>query len=218
MEAPVSHPLGAEVVFRRVRCRLGSTVALDDVELVVEPGTRVAVIGPNGAGKSTLLRSVLGLVRASGAVSVDGEVATDRRGWYARRRAVAWVPQRPAVGRFPLLVAELLASSGGTHAATAAAERLGIAALSARPLHTLSGGQLQRAYLARGLGHVANGARLFLADEPTSALDFATRDLVSDVLTEVAVTSLVVTHDSSIADRSDRVYEMAAGQLREVGR
>lgn len=201
-----------------VRCRLGTTVAVDDVDLEVAAGEHVVVTGPNGAGKSSLLRTVLGLVPATGVTVVAGVEATDAAGWRARRRTVAWVPQRPAVGRFPLLVRELLASSGALDASIAAAGRLGVDHLLDRPLHTLSGGQLQRSYLARGLGHVAAGATLFLADEPTSALDFDTRDAVAGILGEITVTTLVVTHDAAVAAGADRVLEMAAGRLREVPR
>lgn len=83
-------------------------------------------------------------------------------------------------------------------------------------MHTLSGGQLQRSFLARGLGHVAAGAGLLLADEPTSALDFDTRDLVGEVLAAAPVTKLVVTHDRAVVDSAHRVFEMAAGRVREV--
>jgi ABC-type Mn2+/Zn2+ transport system ATPase subunit len=199
-------------------CRLGSTMAVDHVSLHIEPGERVAITGPNGAGKSSLLRCILGLVPARGAITVDDRPAADRRAWKARRSIVAWVPQRPAVGRFPLLVRELLESSGDYAASQEAADRLGVDHLEERPLHTLSGGQLQRVYLARGLGHVAAGARVFLADEPTSALDFDTRDAVAALLTQVPVTSIVVTHDAAVADGADRVLEMAAGRVREVTR
>lgn len=211
-----SEQRSAAVAVRGVTCRLGTTVAVDDVTLDVAAREYVAVTGPNGAGKSTLLRAVLGLVHAGGSIAVDGVVATTRRDWRARRSTVAWVPQRPAVGRFPLLVRELLESSGAPGAATGAADHLGVGGLLDRPLHTLSGGQLQRAFLARGLGHVAAGATVLLADEPTSALDFDTRDLVGAVLADAPVTRLVVTHDRAVTDAADRVYEMAAGRVREV--
>ena len=193
-------------------------MAVDHVSLDIAPGERVAITGPNGAGKSSLLRCILGLVPARGAITVHDRAAVDRRSWKERRSIVAWVPQRPAVGRFPLLVRELLESSGDYAASLEAADRLGVDHLEERPLHTLSGGQLQRVYLARGLGHVAAGARVFLADEPTSALDFDTRDAVAALLTQVPVTSIVVTHDAAVADGADRVLEMAAGRVREVTR
>lgn len=201
---------------RALTCHRGATVAVDAVDLEVAAGEHLAVIGPNGAGKSSLLRCVVGLLPFDGSIEVDGVRAIHRRSWSQRRTRVAWVPQRPAVGRFPLLVSELLASSGDLDASREAARRLGVDHLEDRPLHTLSGGQLQRVYLARGLGHVAAGATVLLADEPTSALDFDTRDAVAEILAGVLVTTVVVTHDAAVADSSHRVVEMAAGRLREV--
>lgn len=124
----------------------------------------------------------------------------------------------PEAGRrtVPLLGAELLASSTAPGDAAEAATRLGVATLVERPLHTLSGGQLQRMYLARAIGCVAAGAQVLLADEPTAALDFDGQAEAADVLTSLPVTLIVVTHDRSLADRCDRVLEMAAGRLREV--
>jgi ABC-type lipoprotein export system ATPase subunit len=86
----------------------------------------------------------------------------------------------------------------------------------ARPLHALSGGQLQRVFLARALGSLAAGAGLLLADEPTAALDFDGQVKVAEVLRTLPATMLVVTHDRTMAARCDRVMEMAGGRLREV--
>ncbi|MFI9048365.1 ATP-binding cassette domain-containing protein [Streptomyces sp. NPDC053427] len=183
----------------------------------VAAGERVALTGTNGSGKTTLLRAVLGLHRQA-----DGEILVGGRGirtaaeraW--RRRACAWIPQRPAAGRFPLLARELLTSSGAAEAAARAADRLGVGALADRPLSGLSGGQLQRMHLARAVGCVAAGAGVLLADEPTAALDFAGQEEAAEVLTALPVTVVVVTHDRAMAARCDRTLEMAAGRLREV--
>ncbi|GAA5613187.1 ABC transporter ATP-binding protein [Streptomyces platensis] len=200
-----------------VVCRHGRLEAVSGVDLDVAAGERIALTGTNGSGKTTLLRAVLGLHR-----QVDGEILVGRRGarsaaeWAWRRRACAWIPQRPAAGRFPLLARELLASSGAPDEAAAAAVRLGVGALGDRPLSSLSGGQLQRMHLARAVGCVAAGAGVLLADEPTAALDFAGQEEAAEVLTTLPVTVLVVTHDRAMAARCDRTLEMAAGRLREV--
>ncbi|MDF2255730.1 ABC transporter ATP-binding protein [Streptomyces ferralitis] len=199
-------------------CRHGRLAAVGGVDLDVAAGQRVALTGTNGSGKTTLLRAVLGLHR-----QVDGEILVGGRGsrsaaeWAWRRRACAWIPQRPAAGRFPLLAHELLRSSGDGGQALSAAERLGVGALVDRPLSSLSGGQLQRVHLARAVGCVAAGAGVVLADEPTAALDFAGQEEAAELLTGLPVTLLVVTHDRAMAARCDRVLEMAAGRLREVG-
>lgn len=208
---------GLDVRMRGVTCRHGRVEAVAGVDLEIAAGDRVALTGTNGSGKTTLLRAVLGLHRrTAGSILVGGRDARTaaERAW--RGRACAWVPQKPAAGRFPLLGAELLASSSAPAEAADAAVRLGVGALVGRPLHTLSGGQLQRMYLARAVGCVAAGAGVLLADEPTAALDFDGQAEAADVLASLPVTLVVVTHDRGLADRCDRVLEMAAGRLRAV--
>jgi len=200
-----------------VSCRHGRVEVVSDVDLAVSAGQRVALTGTNGSGKTTLLRAVLGLhaaVRGEIVVGGRGGKSAAERGW--RRRVCAWIPQRPAAGRFPLLAGELLASSGNQAQAEAMATRLGVGALVDRPLDTLSGGQLQRMHLSRAVGCVAAGAGIVLADEPTAALDFTGQEEAGEVLAGLGVTLVVVTHDRALARRCDRVLEMAAGRLREV--
>ncbi len=206
-----------DVRLRGVGCRHGRLEAVSGVDLDVSPGERVALTGTNGSGKTTLLRAVLGLHRqTSGEILVGGRGCRTAAEWAWRRRACAWIPQRPAAGRFPLLARELLGSSGAPAEAARAAERLGVGGLADRPLSSLSGGQLQRMHLARAVGCVAAGAGVVLADEPTAALDFAGQEEAAEVLVSLPVTLLVVTHDRAMAERCDRVVEMAAGRLREV--
>ncbi|MFD9793645.1 ATP-binding cassette domain-containing protein [Streptomyces sp. NPDC059070] len=210
---------GLEVRMRAVACRHGRVEAVRAVDLDIPAGERVALTGTNGSGKTTLVRAVLGLHRrTTGDILVGGRNTRTAADWAWRRRACAWIPQKPATGRFPLLAGELLASSGAPAEAADAAARLGVAAMARRPLHTLSGGQLQRMYLARAVGCVAAGAGVLLADEPTAALDFAGQEEAADVLLSLPVTLIVVTHDRALADRCERVLEMAAGHLREASR
>jgi ABC-type glutathione transport system ATPase component len=79
----------------------------------------------------------------------------------------------------------------------------------------LSGGQLQRAYLARAIGQLSAGAQVLLADEPTSALDFAGQEVVAELLAGLEVTRLVISHDIAVVERAGRTLEMAGGRLRE---
>ncbi|WP_406102744.1 ABC transporter ATP-binding protein [Streptomyces sp. NBC_01003] len=208
---------GLDIRMRGVGCRHGRVPAVEGVDLDVAAGERVALTGTNGSGKTTLIRAVLGLHRrVDGQILVGGRGAGSPAEWAWRRRACAWVPQKPATGRFPLLAGELLASSGDPREAGDAARKLGVGVLTGRPVHTLSGGQLQRMYLARAVGTIAAGAGVLLADEPTAALDFAGQEEAADVLLSLPATVVVVTHDRALADRCDRVVEMAAGRLREV--
>lgn len=226
----------APVSFQEVTCRYGRRTVVDSVCLDVAAGEHVVLTGANGSGKTTLLRAALGLhPLAGGAVTVAGAAAGradapaggradgQRRGWQSRqrqwtvrRREIAWVPQKLAPGHFPLLVDELLDSGGHPESAREAAYALGVGGLGTRPLHTLSGGQLQRAFLARALGAVAAGARALFADEPTAALDFDGQEQVATLLARLPVTVVVVSHDRAMARASDRVAEMAAGRLRMV--
>lgn len=208
----------APVTFDSVSCRYGRTTVVDTVALHVAAGEHVALTGANGSGKTTLLRAALGLhPLASGTVSVAGQPARSGADWVRRRREVAWVPQRLATGRFPLLVDELLASSGaGAGAARHTAHRLGVSGLGSRPLHTLSGGQLQRVFLARALGCVESGARVLFADEPSAALDFDGQAQVANLLAGLPVTVVVISHDRAVTRACDRVTEMAAGRLRAL--
>ncbi len=207
------------VGFDDVSAAYGRTAVVRRVSLHVDAGTKLAITGSNGSGKSTLVRCLLGLhPTAHGRTTVDGATASTRADWQRRRREVAYVPQRPATGRFPLLVREMLESSGSFAAALEVAEQLSIAPLLDRPVHTLSGGQLQRCVLARGIGATRAGARVLVADEPTSALDFDGQDQVAALLGSLDVTVLVVTHERTVVERCDRVVEMAGGRLREAGR
>src|SRR5690606_3230648 len=102
--------------------------------------------------------------RVGGRTAIDGMVATTAAAWAARRRGIAYVPQRPPVGRFPIRVDELLRSSGAHTAALVAAESLGLGPVLDRPVDRLSGGQVQRVFLARAIGCVAAGATMVAAD------------------------------------------------------
>ncbi len=202
--------------FEAVVVRYGPIVAVDMASLHVAADEFVVITGSNGSGKSSLAKAALGLVPiAGGRIVADGAVATSKSSWTNRRRSVAYVPQRTSVGAFPLPVGDLLHSGGDRQAALDAADRLGIGHLTDRAVSSLSGGQLQRAYLARAIGQIATGATMLIADEPTSALDFDGQEQVGILLAELGIARLVISHDASIVARADRVVEMAGGRLRD---
>jgi ABC-type Mn2+/Zn2+ transport system ATPase subunit len=206
-----------QVELQRVSCWHGRNQVVNNVALTLQAGEHVALLGSNGSGKSTLLRAILGLHQpVRGHIMLDGEIAVTAAQWQQRRTRIAYMPQRQATGHFPLLVHELLASSGQPAAAQAAAGALGVWQFAQRPLHSLSGGQLQRAFLARAMGMLAGAAGLLLADEPTAALDFAGQAAIAEQMAALPATVLVVTHDRAVAARCHRTVEMAGGQLRAV--
>jgi molybdate transport system ATP-binding protein len=200
-----------------------------DVEFSVGDGEVLAVLGPNGAGKSTVVRVLAGLLRPDGGrVSVGQEVwdAGDRH-LPAHQRSLGMVFQDHLL--FPHLsvtenVAFGLRSRGMTKAearATAAPwlERVGLAGLGARRPGELSGGQAQRAALARAL---VGDPRVLLLDEPLSALDARTRLTVRAELhrhlADYGGSAVLVTHDPIDAMAlADRVVVVEDGRVVQAG-
>ena len=193
---------------------------LSDVDLVLEPGRLVALSGPSGSGKTTLLSVVGGLLEpTTGTVTLDG-VATWRGGG-APLPAMAFVLQ--VYGLVPILSARenvsvaLRARGVPAREADARAEAaladVHLADLGDRQVEELSGGQLQRVAIARGL---VVHAPVLLADEPTSELDPTTRGQVMALLrAEAEAGSLVVvaTHDPEVVEVCDEHHQMVEGRL-----
>lgn len=200
--------------------RADGPIAFQDVTFEIPCGCRTALIGPNGSGKSTLLRVLAGLTPLrSGEALVAGEAP--RLG----RSRVAYLAQRPHLTEhFPLKVRRLVqmgtyAHHGwfeecrhGDQAVDRALARLGLTELAERPVHTLSGGQLQRALIARA---VVQGAELLLLDEPYAALDQPSREIIDRFLFEAgpAFTVVMATHDPADLGRFDRILEMRDGAV-----
>ncbi|MFC5381720.1 energy-coupling factor ABC transporter ATP-binding protein [Aquipuribacter nitratireducens] len=184
--------------------------ALFGVDLVVAPGERVAVLGPNGAGKTTLLlhlNGILGPAAGSngvGTVRVGG-VAVAKDTLREVRRRVGLVFQDPDDQLFMPTVRDDVAF-GPTNlglrgdALDARVERalaaVGMTAFADRPPHHLSFGQRRRVAVATVL---AMDCELLVLDEPSSNLDPASRRELLDVLADLPVTVLVVTHDLPFA-------------------
>jgi iron complex transport system ATP-binding protein len=189
----------------------------------------VALIGPNGAGKTTALRAICGLVSYDGAIVVDGH---EVRGLGRRRlaRLAALVPQLPErppeltvaeyvlLGRTPHLGYLAAESAADRAAAARALARLELAPLAGRLLHSLSGGELQRAVLARA---VAQEADVLLLDEPTSALDLGRQQQALELvhaLREDGLTILSTMHDLTLAGQySDRLVLLDRGRVVAAG-
>jgi len=184
---------------------------LIDVSLSVPTGRWLAVIGPNGAGKSTLLKAVAGLVPHTGTARLGG---VDLAGLRPRTRArtVAYAPQNPSLptgltvtdyallGRTPHLRLLGRESRRDLDVVGRVLARLDLEGLADRSLGTLSGGEAQRAVLARAL---AQEASLLLLDEPTTGLDVghaqALLELVDRLRTEDEVTVVSSLHDLTLA-------------------
>lgn len=192
---------------RHVTVRLGDIDILRDVSLGLPPGRLMAVIGPNGAGKSTLVKVLLGLLSPRrGSVEVFGRPPG------REPTRVGYVPQLKTFDRsFPATSLELVVSGlrrswpgrirrDEREAACEALGRVGAERLTTRPLARLSGGELQRAFLARAL---VRRPELVILDEPATGVDFlAEHDLnrlLEDYQHEAGATVVMVTHDLAAA-------------------
>jgi iron complex transport system ATP-binding protein len=221
---------GARVEVLGLTAGYGRTRVLDAVRLTVEPGGWLAVIGPNGSGKSTLLRSVLGFHPHEGQVRIDG-VPTTGMHRKDRARCLAYAPQTPVLpdgvttrdyvtlGRTPHR--PLLAAPRWVDRQIVAdvMERLGLDGLGERHLATLSGGEQQRAVLARAL---AQQPRVLLLDEPTAALDLGhaqqVLDLVDRLRRQDGLTVISTLHDLTLAGQyADRLALLSGGRVAAEG-
>ena len=213
-----------------VRASYNGTPVLDGVDLLVAAGEWVALIGPNGAGKSTLLRVITGMKTRDGSVTVDG-VDPERAARPTLAQTVAFVPQQPVIpdgmtvldyallGRTPYIPWWAMESAGDVDIVLRILERVDLGGFAGRRLDQLSGGELQRAILARAL---AQETPVLLLDEPTAALDIGHQqqvlDLIDGLRHEHGLAVLSAFHDLTLAGQyADRLELMAGGQIVRSG-
>ena len=209
--------------------RFGNFVALDQVELNIQPGELVALLGPSGSGKTTLLRVIAGLETPdTGRILFDDEDAT---GKHVREREVGFVFQHYALFRhmtvFENVAFGLRVKPRAERPSEAAIQEkvhdllnlVQLDWLGDRYPHPLSGGQRQRIALARAL---AIEPRVLLLDEPFGALDAKVRkDLrrwLRRLHDDIHLTSVFVTHDQDEAlEVADRIVVFNHGRVEQVG-
>lgn len=199
-----------------------SVPVLSDVTLSVSHRERLGVLGPNGGGKSTLLKLTLGLIKPTrGTIRVLGREPAAARA----EGLVAYVPQKSGAElAFPISARQVVLQAATLHLpawkrtdaesirrAEWALSLVGATEYADRHAGALSGGQLQRVWIARAL---ANRPRLLLLDEPTVGIDPAGQQQFSDLLTrlrnEMDLTIVVVSHDlRTVAAGCDRVACLA---------
>lgn len=215
-----------------VSVNYGEVEALKSIKLQVEKGSFLGIIGPNGGGKTTLLKVILGLIKpANGSVKVMGcslNQAVDQ---------IGYVPQISNFDRsFPINVLDvvLMARLGGrvrffhqyqkedVQKAEAILEQLNLLHLKKRQIGKLSGGQLQRVLIARGL---AVEPEILLLDEPTANVDASSTSQIYELLKELnkEKTIIVVTHDmaavssyfDSLACLNEKLYHHGDKHLNQ---
>ncbi|MBC1506572.1 metal ABC transporter ATP-binding protein [Listeria sp. FSL L7-1509] len=179
-------------------------VAIDNVSLQIASSKLTGIIGPNGAGKSTLLKGMMGLIpRENGQIILDGVPLST---W---KKKIAYVPQRSEVDlTFPITVLDMVLL--GTYPtlglvkrpgkkekqiALEALEQVEMTSFRKRQIGELSGGQLQRVFIARAL---AQHAEIFFLDEPFAGIDMTSEALIMKLLKkwrDSGKTIVVVHHD-----------------------
>jgi len=223
----VNVPLAVEAIaLERTYASGHATVAaLAGVTVAIRRGEFVAVMGPSGSGKSTLLNVVAGLERPTGGtVRVDGEdLAKLDEEALARHRSkrVGMVfqsfnllPRLKVVDNVALPLAfSRVPQAERLRRARAMLERLGMTARAEHRSNELSGGELQRAAVARAL---IGDPAILLADEPTGNLDSANGAALIALFEELhrqGQTVLLVTHDAQIAAHAERTIRMRDGRV-----
>jgi lipoprotein-releasing system ATP-binding protein len=219
--------LGASGVERRFQEGSTTLEVLRGLNLEVRAGERLGIIGVSGSGKTTLLQILGGLDRPdAGRVEIEGRdlhALTEQERSTLRNRTMGFVYQfHHLLAEFsaqenvamPLLVRRVAAADAAARAA-ALLGRVGLGERLRHRPHQLSGGERQRAAVARAL---VSSPRLVLADEPTGNLDGRNAEQVFALLLELnrelGTSLVVVTHDTRLAARMDRVLELHNGILR----
>jgi iron complex transport system ATP-binding protein len=227
MTSPAAPP-----VFRLdcVTVMYGADAALHEVGLDIAVRAMTAVIGPNGSGKSTVLRALAGLIAPdAGTVTFEGAPLpslTPRE----RARRIAYVPQDTvipfefsvreivAMGRSPYLSAWGFESSDDQAAIDQAIQVMDLGRLIDRSILDVSGGERQRAIIARAL---AQRPSVLLLDEPGANLDLRYQIALHTLLTrlnrEEGLTTVTVSHDLNAVADSDHVIALANGRIRAMG-
>ncbi|TFG50265.1 MAG: ABC transporter ATP-binding protein [Gemmatimonadales bacterium] len=213
----------AEALTKEYRSGGQTLAVLKDINFEIAAGDLVAIVGPSGSGKTTLLGLMAGLDRPTrGRVVVDGQdLSTTSEGDLARFRAerVGFVFQ--SFHLIPTLTArenvQVPLELRGEEAEQRADELLTRVGLDGRGHHypaQLSGGEQQRVALARAF---CNRPRILFADEPTGNLDAETGARVVDIMLELnrelGTTTVLVTHDLTLAQKARRIIRLANGEI-----
>ncbi|MBQ09851.1 MAG: ABC transporter ATP-binding protein [Gammaproteobacteria bacterium] len=198
---------------------------VNDISLSLEEGVFASILGPSGSGKTTLLAIMAGLdLPSRGSVKLfDKEITNlneDKRA-QIRSKDVGFVfqsfhllPRLSALDNV-MMPLEILGAKDAKERALKALDEVGLSKRTGHVPHQLSGGEKQRVAIARAM--VKNPSILF-ADEPTGNLDQSSTDNILELLLginqQTKTTLVVVTHDHSLAERSDVVFELQEGKLK----
>ena len=199
---------------------------LENVQLTIKKGEKVAIIGPSGSGKTTLLSLIAGLdTPENGSIHVDGvDLASldEKTKAHFRNQTIGIVFQSfelisPFTAIENVMTPLAIAGKKDTEGAHEWMESVGLMDRKDALPSTLSGGEKQRVAIARAL---AMHPSVVLADEPTGSLDRLTGGKIIDLLlaqTEKSgATLVIITHDASISSKMDRIFELRDRTLHEI--
>lgn len=205
----------------------GDVKVLKNISLEIKKGEIISIVGPSGAGKTTLLQIMGTLENATtGSVFIDGTDVSKLSGdalAQFRNKKIGFVfqfhhllPEFSALEN--VMLPALIAGSDHNEAKTKATSLLKMLSLSERVSHKpsqLSGGEAQRVAIARA---IINSPSVLFADEPSGNLDTHSRDelhkIFFDLRDKLGITIVIVTHDTTLAELSDRKIEIIDGQIR----
>jgi putative ABC transport system ATP-binding protein len=227
MEQPAKSPLiDLRDVVKTYETGAGDVTVLQDITLEVQPGEFVSIVGPSGSGKSTLLNMITGIDRPTNGEILVGEQAVHALSqnqlarWRGRNVGVIFqffqlLPTLTIVENviLPMDFCGVYRRRERKEKALHLLEQVGIAEHAHKLPSALSGGEQQRAAIARAL---ANDPPLVVADEPTGNLDTATSAQVLalfETLVSEGKTLLLVTHDSDLSARTERVIHLLDGRI-----
>lgn len=195
---------------------------LDGLDFELRPGDRIGLAGPNGSGKTTLFHLIMGLVRPiSGRVELFGEPRRSDRDFREIYPRIGLLFQDSDDQLFCPTVLEDVAfgplnlgmgRDAAVERARSTLDRLGLAAFENRVTHRLSGGEKRMAALAAVL---AMEPEVLLLDEPSTGLDDATRERLAEVLADLDIAFVLISHEADFLERvSGNVYLMENGRIR----
>lgn len=223
--------MNTAISIKNIRYSYGNLPILKDLSFTVRSGDFFIVIGPNGSGKTTLLKVVSGLLKLQkGLLEIMGRPIQS----YTRKalaKTIAFVPQMISAD-FPFTVMEIVLMGRSPHLGILGLEReadletaeqalafTGIEHLAGRKMDQLSGGELQRVFIARA---ICQEPRIMLLDEPTASLDIAHQgrimDLMEKLKKEKGITIVMVSHDVNLsALYADHLLLLKDGKIVSSG-
>lgn len=208
---------------KNVRCGYDNNEIIKGVSFNVEPGSNLCIVGPNGCGKSTLLKSIANLLNYKGSILLNGkEISKFNRKDLAKN--IALMSQASSI-YFPYTVYETVSlgryahlkgvfsrmSKSDEEIIIKSIENVGLLDLKDKLISELSGGQLQRVYLARAFAQDPN---VILLDEPTNHLDLNSREVLEENLMNYSGTLLFVSHDRYFLEKmTNKIWNLENKQM-----